>query len=794
MTSIITRNTAFGGITAMGGPNPSPLIAIAGPRHTILHAEKSGDQMVYLGESEDLGAEPLAVNNETTSIFHVLTAEGMVRVTDDDAPEIVSSTTFDPGGGKWLALYGGTFLATPLAKGGVQVIHAVTGAQISKLPGIVSDSRFAYGYASNNVLYVVDGKTASITVLKVNSSTGALSYVGKVRAPNCRDIVKVVLDENPIGTGNLFVVCRRRIVRFTVPLSAVTDNDTLLPTFAEDYGTSTADYTDLVVIGEDQYWIGQDYPTAATPLDAYYGPMLGVWDVSLNELFVAAPKSSIWTVNNVIPYYDATTIDETVDPPVPPVVVPPVVVPPVVTPSPPVITSSLTASVTEDTLFSYTITATGTGPITYGVTSPPSWLTSINPFTGVISGTPPDPGTVNITITATNAGGTTSATLVVTVMNAIAALSAVTVNGEVSAVVVSGTKVYIAGTFTSVSDASGALSRTNSACLDYATGLWTSWNPTLTTPVSGVTRLYADSSGRIYIAGVTTINGAASNNLRRVDGTTGATDSGWLPDINAVVYGLQFIGSDVYISGPFSSVNSTTRRVGAALSLANATLQSWTPLRQDGTIFANSNSGGGMLYDGSMLWIGTSTLQTGAQIPSRGFSNFSPGTGIPNQMNNGIAMLFSHRIMDFAINGSSVLGVGDFVTPSGDITNIPEDTSLGQNRYQGIQFSTSGTVGSSTAIDNRGDVYHCKAYGAGFFVCGSSVSVGGNASYNGLAKLTSAGALDTSFPASWGSPQIVYDMALVPNGLVIVGAFDSTLNGSTRQRFAIMHPVTGAVY
>jgi len=80
--------------------------------------------------------------------------------------------------------------------------------------------------------------------------------------------------------------------------------------------------------------------------------------------------------------------------------------------SPPVITSPLTATATAGQPFSYTITASGTAPITYSATDLPAGLTLTN---GVISGSPTTAGTYSIPLTATNAVGSDTKTLVLTV-------------------------------------------------------------------------------------------------------------------------------------------------------------------------------------------------------------------------------------------------------------------------------------------------------------------------------------------------------------------------------------------
>lgn len=80
----------------------------------------------------------------------------------------------------------------------------------------------------------------------------------------------------------------------------------------------------------------------------------------------------------------------------------------------PVITSALTSNVYISTAYNYTITATNT-PTSYNATGLPAGLT-VNTSTGLISGTPTVGGTFNITISATNAFGTGSATLVLQVL------------------------------------------------------------------------------------------------------------------------------------------------------------------------------------------------------------------------------------------------------------------------------------------------------------------------------------------------------------------------------------------
>ena len=78
----------------------------------------------------------------------------------------------------------------------------------------------------------------------------------------------------------------------------------------------------------------------------------------------------------------------------------------------PVITSAPTASATKGSAFTYTITASGTGPITFGAIGLPAGL-SITADT--ISGTPTIGGKTSIVLSATNSGGSDTKTLILTI-------------------------------------------------------------------------------------------------------------------------------------------------------------------------------------------------------------------------------------------------------------------------------------------------------------------------------------------------------------------------------------------
>jgi PKD repeat protein len=96
--------------------------------------------------------------------------------------------------------------------------------------------------------------------------------------------------------------------------------------------------------------------------------------------------------------------------------------------SAPAITSVLTATGQVGAAFSYQITASNS-PTSYGAVGLPAGL-SINTVTGLISGTPTASGGSSVTLSATNAGGTGTKTLTLTINPSAPVISPCDLNGD----------------------------------------------------------------------------------------------------------------------------------------------------------------------------------------------------------------------------------------------------------------------------------------------------------------------------------------------------------------------------
>ena len=146
-------------------------------------------------------------------------------------------------------------------------------------------------------------------------------------------------------------------------------------------------------------------------------------------------------------------------------------------------------------------------------------------------------------------------------------------NGDVSDIVVSGGTVYLAGGFTSITDASGSglVARPGLAAVDTVYGRDTGWNPDPNGPVLAV----AVFDSKVYLGGqftsITNSDGSGTvtrNHAAAVDPAHGY-DTGWNPDPSSYVDALAAAGGLIYMGGGFASItdsagSGSVAREGAA--------------------------------------------------------------------------------------------------------------------------------------------------------------------------------------------------------------------------------------
>ncbi len=181
-----------------------------------------------------------------------------------------------------------------------------------------------------------------------------------------------------------------------------------------------------------------------------------------------------------------------------------------------------------------------------------------------------------------------------------------TANGRVLAIVRVNNVVYVGGKFTQMIDTNGTvLARNHLAAVSAVDGHVLPWNP----GANGTVRSMAVSiDGRtVYIGGdFTALGGKARAHAAAMaavaPGSTTATGTlrSWSPNADGSVYGLDQIGSRVYLGGAFLHVGGHGRPRLASVSAATGALTSWHP-KLDGAVRALLPAAGG-----STLFIGGS--------------------------------------------------------------------------------------------------------------------------------------------------------------------------------------------
>ena len=817
MTTAGQREDRFGDITKVRALG-TRFYAMSGERNTVIVASNVANVATVVGETAALGSDARDIASNGSTQLYILTDLGLQVATLADTPVLGTKHAFNPGAGRWV-IYSGGYVFAP-APGGLRVIDPALGEVSQSTAYGVADIALAR-LTSDGLIYGVDQKRAKIHVWRIMGARA--KYISSFAAYNCRDIVQVLIDET---AHILFVQCKHRIVGFNIPSSGAVD-DSITVTLRQDYGKLAEDYTDFVKIGTNKYWTGVNADSPLNAGSAFLGRTYADWDVTNQAMVAAFPDMAMFATSDVTPYVGEVAIPPAPGIPEIPVIVPPVIpvipvippyVPPIVAVPKPVITSLLTASVTEDTVFSYTITATGTGPIYYDTVGAPGWVTSINHTTGVVLGMPPDPGSFNITITATNAGGTDTKTLVVTVMASVGNNTLVSVNGGVySAVKVpsaTGLLLYVVGSFTTVRDASGAYTRNNAACLNVTTGLWTSWNPNASAVVLSI---HAHTDGVLFLggsSGAMTIGGVAAGYLNRVSAATGALVSSVACD--GVIYAYLSDGSSLYVGGSFTSLGGQTRE-GAGCLGAGTTVTSWRIQNSSGEflrligsaaigqVYTLRDSGSEVLYTGNAALNGQYPVSL-----AQGFGYASKSTGIVTQA--------THGIRGFASACGPLQSFAGGLTggPQSDAIVLPGATYLGNSSLANIVGSTANLSINPTLSGAYPYVTTCLARqdgslligGGGPRYSGSLTATNGDGNKRGLTAITTVGGNASDFTfytrmspsAQSYNPSASVLVDLAPGVVAVGGAIGTsgdsnhTYDGTNVGNLLILNTMTGARY
>ena len=184
-------------------------------------------------------------------------------------------------------------------------------------------------------------------------------------------------------------------------------------------------------------------------------------------------------------------------------------------------------------------------------------------------------------------------------------------NGTVYAMAQAGDRIYLGGTFTSLTDpATGAtVARSRLAAVDAATGVPTSWNPGADNTVRA---LAVGSDGTVYAGGLfTSAAGVSASRLAAIT-PTGTAVAGWKSSANNTVRDILVDSTGVFVGGAFGTINGTTRVRLARIKPATGALDtSFNARVGGGYVFTIAAAGDSLLLGGTF-----STLSGAARAAS----------------------------------------------------------------------------------------------------------------------------------------------------------------------------------
>jgi hypothetical protein len=358
------------------------------------------------------------------------------------------------------------------------------------------------------------------------------------------------------------------------------------------------------------------------------------------------------------------------------------------------------------------------------------------------------------------------------------------VGGEVDALAVSstetGTKLGIGGEFRTAGGGAGPpptpLHRSNLAAIDLATGTATTWNPR----TNGAVEVVKVNGGSVYAGGeFTTVNGGlARERLASFDMNLGAATS-WNPGVhNGGVLALAFSGSTAYVGGSFGGAGAVSTPPVARNGLAAFSTDGFGDLRQpwdpnlNGDVFALDVVGSTLYVGGTFTTVrgGTTRNRLAALTTDTSVTQAAQLIRPWNPNANGAVYALAHA-------GSVEYAGGAFTQVNGSVA-------------RGAAAAFDGTSGVVTAWNPQplfsatspGSVTSLQPSGSTMYMSGLFRTVGGpwtGTDCNApcfLSPTVAAVSLTTGAPnRSWApaSDDLVWSIALAPQGLVLGGQFDT---------------------
>lgn len=169
-------------------------------------------------------------------------------------------------------------------------------------------------------------------------------------------------------------------------------------------------------------------------------------------------------------------------------------------------------------------------------------------------------------------------------------------SSSVNTLVVSGSTVYVGGNFTQV----GEQPRNRVAAIG-TDGMLTGWNPNANNVVSAI----AVSGSTVYLGGSFTILSAGTvtrNRLAAVNLSDGAVTS-WDPGANNTVNAVTVVGTTVYVGGLFTQIDGENRTGVAAVRASTGAVTGWSPTLATSSVNVIVPAGNNLIVGGNFVGV-----------------------------------------------------------------------------------------------------------------------------------------------------------------------------------------------
>ena len=280
-------------------------------------------------------------------------------------------------------------------------------------------------------------------------------------------------------------------------------------------------------------------------------------------------------------------------------------------------------------------------------------------------------------------------------------------NGNVRALALSGTTLYVGGSFSTIS----ATPRNRIAAYDTTTSTLTTWDPGLNVTVSSVEAL-AVSGSTVFLGGwfYNLYNDQTWTGLAAVDAATGAVVAAWNPGADSQVNWLDVQGSTLYVAGWFSTIAGRPQQDLAGLDTTTGNL-TWSPA-------TDGNIGLFVAPSGSTVFVGGNWASVGG-VYRNGLAALDEITGQATAWNPNVNAGGSYSaVYALAVSGNTVYAGGYFTTigsgtgavTRNNIAAIDATTGLATDWDPYAYFSDGGGEVDALAVSPDGNTVYAGGH------------------------------------------------------------------------------------